>query len=229
MSARLRVVDAFDRLSYRDRRAIAVGLLIVVPAALWLFAVKPYRAALAGVQERIAAERALLEREEALLAAAPALPARLDEATLAAERAETGLVRAANAPLAEAELTEYLENMAGLSRVLLQEIRGDAPDRRAEPEPLDLQRIRLSVQGESDLEGVMTFLHRVENSPLLLRTVALSIEPVMERQTQRRRDDGDDAPPAPPRPTGVMRFALVVEGFGASFTPASAPAAEVLE
>lgn len=227
MSARLPVLDAFARLSYRDRRAIAVGLLIVVPAALWLFAVKPYRAALAGVRERIAAERALLEREEALLAAAPALPARLDEAALAAERAETGLVRAANAPLAEAELTEYLENMAGLSRVLLQEIRGDAPDPRAEPEPLDLQRIRLSVQGESDLEGVMTFLHRVENSPLLLRTVALSIEPVMERQTQRRRDD--DAPPAPPRPTGVMRFALVVEGFGASFTPASSPAAEVLE
>ena len=32
-----------------------------------------------------------------------------------------------------------------------------------------------------------------------------------------------------PRPTGVMRFALVVEGFGASFTPASAPATEVLE
>jgi hypothetical protein len=228
VSAPSRIADAFHRLSYRDRRALVLGLLILVPAALWLFAVQPYRAALAGVTERIAAERALLEREEALLDAAPTLPARLDEAARAAERAQTGLVRAANAPLAEAELTEYLEEMAALSRVLLQEIRGDAPDARAEPEPLNLQKIRLSVQGESDLEGVMTFLHRVENSPLLLRTVALSIEPVMERPPQRRRDD-DDQPPPPQRPTGVMRFALVVEGFGASFTPESAPATEVLE
>jgi hypothetical protein len=135
-------------------------------------------------------------------------------------RAELRLVRAPNAPLGEAEVTGYLQDIAGLSRVLLQEMRGLEPDRDA-PRPEGVRPVRLAVRGESDLQGVMTFLHRVEESPLLLRVVELSIEPVVERPRPRRRDDDE---PIEPTVTGVVQFALVVEAYTPPET-ADAPAA----
>jgi hypothetical protein len=57
------------------------------------------------------------------------------------------------------------------------------------------------VRGESDLEGVLTFLQRVENSPLLLRVAELSIEP----QTAGKGEDRN--------PTGVVQFTMIVEAY----------------
>ncbi len=55
-------------LTPRDRRAILVGLGILLPAVAYVLGVRPYRAALEGVRDRVAAERELLTRELALLA-----------------------------------------------------------------------------------------------------------------------------------------------------------------
>jgi hypothetical protein len=205
----------FGRMSNRDRRAILLGLAVLAPAFLWIAAVRPYRETLAETRAVLDTERALLAREEALLAAAPMLPAALATAEEAVARAELRLVRAPNAPLGEAEVTSYLQDMAGLSRVLLQEMRGLEPDPDAAP-PEDVAAFRLAVRGESDLQGVMTFLHRVEESPLLLRIVEVSMEPVIERpRTSRRRNDDDDDENQSNEPivTGVVEFALVVEAY----------------
>lgn len=191
----------YQRLSTRDRRALFVGLAILLPALLWAGALRPYQRALLEVREHLAAERALLEREYELIARADELPHTMERARLAAHHAETRLVRAANAPLAEAEVTAYLEKMAALSRVLLDEIRGVDPPRGSVP-PAGLRPIRLALAGESDLEGVITLLHRIENSPLLLRLAEFSLQPAPAATGGRDTQS-----------TAVMQFALVVESF----------------
>jgi hypothetical protein len=187
----------------RDRRAVMLGLAVLLPALLYTAALRPYRAALGELRERSAAERALLQREEALLAAGAGLPGRVDELRGRAHLASLRLVRAANVPLAEAEVTGFLEEIATLSRVLLQEMRGIEPRRGEVPAAGALRPIRLALRGESDLEGVLTFLQRVESSPLLLRIAELSMEP--------RYEGG--ARGAERRPTGVVAFTLVVDAF----------------
>lgn len=193
---------AMRNLAPRDRRAVLLGALVLVPALLWVAAVQPYRAALADVRERTATERALLQRELALIDAG-ATPAVVMEMEARAQRAALRLVSAPNAPLAEAEVTGFLQELARLSRVLLQELRGVEDRRGRAQEPALLRPIRLAVRGESDLEGVMTFLQRIESSPLLMRVTELSVEPHREGRDGTRRPDG------------AVTFSMQIEAYAA--------------
>ena len=206
-----------ERLSPRDRRAVLLGLAVLVPAFAWIGVVRPYRTALSDVREHIVAERALLSREEVLLRNADRLPEQMGKAEAEAERAQHRLVDAPNTALAETELTDLLERMADRSRVLLLEIQSVARDRRAEPGPAGVQVIRLAVHGESDLAGIADFLHRLEQSQMLLRVEQLQLEPVMERPTRNRRNQETES--MSPRPTGVMDFAIIVEAYAPPDTP----------
>jgi hypothetical protein len=207
-------MDGFNRLSARDRRAVFIGLGVLTAALVWMGAVRPYRASLAALRERIASERALLAREEALLRVGPTLPDSLGAAEVDAQRAQLRLVRAANIPLAEAELTKYLEGVAEHSRVLLKEMRGVEPADSIAPVG---RPIRLAVNGESDLQGVLTFLHRIEEGPLLVRVLEMSVERVPERQqsaqaqqaNNRARRAGANAP----RNVGAVQFSILIEAY----------------
>ena len=202
----------------RDRRAVLLGLAVLVPALLFVAVVRPYRAALSDMRDRTASELALLEREEALLATAPTLPGNVQEREERARRASQRLVQAANVPLAEAEVTSMLETIASLSRVLLQEMRGVEPQRSRAGDAdstSTLKRLRLSLRGESDLEGVLTFLQRIENNPLLLRIVELSIEPMYEGDPDSRAA------------TGVVEFSVIVEAYAPAGIDQSATPREV--
>ena len=196
-------------LNERDRRALRLGVLVLAPALLYVFAFKPYRARLVETRDQVQAERALLDRELALVARGPSLPTELKRAEMSVVLAEGRLVRAANVPMAEAELTEELEDMASSSRVLLQEIRGVALGRGEEPPP-GMRAIRLALRGESDLEGTATFLHRIETSKLVLRLREVSLEAKPDEAPRRTTTRGR---PAPPPQVGVMQFAIVVEGY----------------
>jgi hypothetical protein len=204
--------DRLETLTARDRRALRMGLAVFVPVMAWLLVARPYLLAWTDARDRLSAERTLLSREEEVLASATTLPVAVADAEFAASRATDRLLRAPNAPLAEARLTEWLEQMAGLSRVLLLRMSAESVDSE-ELEPGSLQPIRLAVNGESDLQGVMTFLLRVEESPLLLSVRELLIEPVIERpRSNRRRNEEDEEPPSE-RITGVVRFTIVVEAY----------------
>jgi hypothetical protein len=184
------------RLSPRDSRALLLGLAFLVPAFLVVLVARPYRAAVTDAQERLAAERDLLARELELVASGPALPAMLERALATATVSDLRLVEGANGVLAEAELTDLVEAWAIRSRVLLEDIRSVEPP-RGEEAPLGLSAVRLSVSGESDLEGVMSFLNGIESGSILVRVRGLALEPVM----------------AEARPTGVVEFQMVVEGY----------------
>src|SRR5262245_43673936 len=105
---------SLDALSSRDRRALRIGLLLVVPALAYVGVVKPYRAALIETRNRVAAERQLLERELALIATKKQLPLSLANKRRNVQRAEGMLVKAANMTSAETRVTELLEDIASL-------------------------------------------------------------------------------------------------------------------
>jgi hypothetical protein len=195
-------------LSRRDRRAVLFGAAVLVPAALYVLGVKPYLGALDEVRTRTAAEQDLLTREMELMGRASALPGQIQEAQASAAIFEERIVRAASGELAEGEITEFLETSAVRSRVLLEEIRGGEFGRGEEPPP-GLAVIRLHLRGESDLEGILTFLDELENSPLLLRVRGLALEPEMARP----ESDNEEGTRGPAVPTGVVGLQLIVDGF----------------
>jgi hypothetical protein len=200
-----RLVDRTRALSARDRRALVIGAVVLVPALLWTAVMRPYVRTLGDYRDRLAAERALLEREKAVLEEVPMLPARLEEARSALARWNAGFVQSANPALAEAEVTSLMETIARESRVLLQEVGAmTLPPEVIAPE--GLLPFRLSVRGESDFEGVLRFLHGMEQDPLLLKVVGLSMEPVPFTPGGGR---GGGQPSQP----GAMSFVVIVEAY----------------
>lgn len=196
-------------LSPRDRRAIYLGLGILLPALFYVLGVKPYRSALEDVRNRVAVQRGLLERELALLTSAGTLAGELQVARDEAEVHEDRLVQAPSGVLAESEITDFLESSAVRSRVLLEQIRGGELGRGENPPP-GLSVVRLHLAGESDLEGVLTFLDEIEKSRLLIRVRGFALEPEVSRpETSGAESDGTSRPV----PTGVVGFQLIVDGF----------------
>ena len=195
-------------LASRDRRAIYLGLGILLPAVVYVLGVRPYRAALEEVRDQTVAEEELLARELALLTRAPELPGELKMAEARAAVFEDRMLRGASGVLAEAELTDSLESSALRSRVLLEEIRGGDLGRGEEPPP-GLSLVRLHIRGESDLEGVLTFLGEIEKSRLLLRVRGLALEPEVARPEAEENDNR----PREAIPTGVVTFQIIVDGF----------------
>lgn len=200
------VGDRIRALSERDRRALLLGLAILAPAILWLAVLRPYRAALTDLQDRLVSERGLLEREKAVLAEAGTFPTRLQQARTAINQWDARFVRSPNPALAEAEVTSVLEEVARDNRVLLQEARSMVipPGTTA---PAGLQPMRLSVTGESDFEGVLRFLNGMEQHPLLLRVVGLSVEPAQQSGGAPGRGGGQGTQP------GAMSFVVIVEAY----------------
>jgi len=211
VTTRLRALLSFERLTPRDRRALRIGLILVLPVLLWTFVARPWRAALADTRDQLEVERALLAREQGLLQSADALPAAIRDAETVAERTRRRLVSAANVALIEAEVIDQLEDLAARSRVLLQELRGLQADRRTDPSSV-IRPVKLAVQGESDLDGITRLLHGMEESQLLLRIEELSIEPVLERPQTSGRGRSNE-PPAQARPTGAVQLTMIVVAY----------------
>jgi hypothetical protein len=209
-----RIGDRIRALPDRDRRALLIGVLLLAPALLWIAVVRPYTGAVAELQDRVVSERALLERERSVLREGPMLPARLDAARADLARWESRLIRSANLALAEAEVSSLLEEIARENRVLLQEVRATPVPREATP-PAGLRPIRLTARGESDFEGVLSFLHGMEKDPLLLRVVGLSVD----RAASGGQGSGNANPPQP----GAVSFVVIVEAFA----PEGAPGAGI--
>jgi len=203
-----RVFPFLEGLAPRDRRALLLGLVVAIPAVAWVFGVRPYSRTLEDVQDRVAAERELLARELALVESGPELPDRVRAAEESAARAGSRMLGASSQLLAEAELTGFLEQAASQERVLLEEILSGELGRGEEPPP-GLTVVRLHLRGESDLEGILRFLDRIERSQILIRVRGLALEPEVARPDATE----DDPVRRAAVPTGVVGFQLIVDGF----------------
>lgn len=103
----------------RDRRALTLGLAILVPALAWVWAVQPARTALAEMQDRLATERDALARERGAIAEAARSPERRRVADSALAAAQVRVFAGPNDVAAGASLVSYLGDVARRSNVWL--------------------------------------------------------------------------------------------------------------
>jgi hypothetical protein len=159
-------------LSPRDRRAMILGALLVVPATAWSQGVLPYLRAVRDAQAELRQERGLLERELQVLAGSSRYPT---EFSAGADRllAEVPrLIGGGDDGAASAALAGYVRGVAQAARVQLSRVE---PASSADAGG-GVTSLPLEVSGEGDIEGIMTLLHLLETGPKLVHVTGMTLE-----------------------------------------------------
>jgi hypothetical protein len=168
------------RLSSRDRRALAVGCAVVAFALLWTYVVTPYMRALAHTRARLDATRVLLARELELVRLAPVIAAAAERAAGRLWDVAPRLFAGEKDGLAHAALADYVRAHAREARAHIASVTpvaGAGEDvSAAESSPMRLREIALRVAGESDLEGLLTLITRLEGGAKLARVRGLTVD-----------------------------------------------------
>ncbi|MDH3496500.1 MAG: type II secretion system protein GspM [Gemmatimonadota bacterium] len=196
-------------LSPRDRRAVGVGAILLGPLIVWVGVVSPYLRGAASARERLTAERELLARETELVAGAAAFAAAWGDGSQRLLAAAPRLFAGENPAVATAVLARYLHAASKMSRVLLTQVE-PAPPVSAGP---GLLALPLRVEGETDLEGIMSLLYTLEGGLKLVRVEGLHLRGL--------RTAGAMSPQEP----AVVHFSFTATGYAFSDAAASeAPA-----
>ena len=173
----------------RDKRAVLLGLAILVPSLAFIWGVKPLRQALADANDRIATERDALSREQAAVAEATRDPARKALADSALIAARSRVFAGANDVAAGASLVSYLGDIASRTHVWLASAttRPNAPAARAgavgsasavrvaTPLPEGVRALRVELRAETDFQGILDFLDALERGGRLVTIERLDI------------------------------------------------------
>ena len=165
---------SWSTMSPKDRRAIILGALIVLPALIFLYGVRPYRSAMAETRDELETARLALSREKAAVAAKPTTPGGQQLADSALILVAPRLFEGRDDAIASAQLAAYLGTVARRSRVLME----DANTRPSATSPEGIRTLRVEVRAESDIQGITTFLHNLEAGQKLVRVDRLEISRV---------------------------------------------------
>jgi type II secretory pathway component PulM len=158
------------RLGSRDRRAIGLGALVLAPALCWSLVLHPYVRARGALRDRVREQRALLERELALVAASRGFPAALENARRALASRRPRLFAGGDALAATAALVGVVGEEARRQGVLI-----DAIESRAPAAGDALVAVQIEVRGRGDAEGLLRWLAALESGPRLLRVEQLGV------------------------------------------------------
>lgn len=158
-------------MSASDRRALILGAAIVLPSLLFVFGVKPYRAALADVRQQLGVERDAYARERAAVSAAQRNPQMQHVADSAMQATAPRLFAGRDDVMASAEVATYLGETARSNHVWLQ----DASTRPATALDGGVRALHVEIRGESDLRGILGFLKAIENGAKIIRVQRLDI------------------------------------------------------
>ena len=187
----------------RDRRAVILGAGILLPALLFIWGVRPYRAALADARDQLATERATLARERAAIATARRNPHLQHVADSAMRAMRPRLFEGKDDVMASAELASYLGEVASDTRVWLQ----DASTRPSLPASDGVRTLHVDIRGESDLLGILMFLQALERGDKLVRIDRLDI-------SRTARSENEDVE--------TLTIAATVSGFAVKDSLATA-------
>lgn len=158
-------------MSAKDRRAVVLGVSVIVGSLVLVRGIPAYRGALSDTRERLVAERDALARERAAVTAASRNP-QLQHLADSAMRAMTPrLFEGRDDVMASAELVTYLGGLTRQSRVLLQ----DASTRPATASPSGVRTLHVDIRAESDLRGVLSLLQALERGGKLVRIDRIDI------------------------------------------------------
>lgn len=163
-------------LSQRDRRALVLGAVVLLPALLYAYAGRPYARALAEARADLVAERDLLVRESTLLSLADTLPALGRQAAARQERMDARLFGDVD-DLSALAFERYLLDRAEESRVHVEQSHVTLDENA----PGEFASIRADLRGMSDLEGVMDWLYTLENGGRLVQVERIALEPIPAR------------------------------------------------
>ena len=189
-------------LAPRDRRAITIGLLLVLPAVAYRLALVPYIRALSETRDQLSVQREALGRELALVAGGAAPPGEADLAAVL--RAELPrLFRGADELAATAAFAAYVADRARSSRVLLQQTETAAPERREG----GVIALRVTLRALGDLEGILTLLHGLEEGQKLVRVERFAVDQVERLGYRGGRDEE------------VLTFAALVVAYAVPVAP----------
>jgi hypothetical protein len=194
-------------MSPKDRRAIILGAVLVLPALIFIYGVRPYRASLETTRDELETARLALSREKAAVAAADTNPAGLRTADSALTMVEPRLFEGRDDAIASAQLAAYLGTVARRSRVLMQ----DANTRPSISSPEGIRTLKVEVRAESDIQGVATFLHNLESGSKLVRVDRLEISRVPGLEDKNGYE--------------TLSIAATIAGFAFNAPPVAAPPA----
>jgi Type II secretion system (T2SS), protein M len=155
----------------RERRTTMIGALVLLPFLLYIWGVRPYRAALSDARDQLATERATLARERAAIATARQNPQLQHIADSAMRAMRPRLFEGKDDVMASAELASYVGDVAQGARVWLQ----DAGTRPAISAGEGVRTLRVEIRAESDLLGTLMFLQGLERGEKLVRVDRLDI------------------------------------------------------
>lgn len=155
------------RLSARDRRALALGAWIVLPALLLALVIRPGVARLNDVRDTLAAERLLLARERTAIAEARAARDGAERERPVAERLFTGR----DDVMATAALASYVGGLAEAQDVWVQ----SASTLDAQRDASGVRRLRVSVRAEGDVTGIVRLLDALDRGRYLVRVDDLEL------------------------------------------------------
>jgi hypothetical protein len=164
----------WSTMSSKDRRAIILGAVLVLPALIFIWGVRPYRAALEETRDELETARLALSREKAAVAVTSTSPGAQRMADSALIIVTPRLFEGRDDAIASAQMAAYLGSVARRSRVLMQ----DANTRPSTMSPEGIRTLRVEVRAESDIQGVATFLHNLESGQKLVRVDRLEISRV---------------------------------------------------
>lgn len=164
----------WSTMSSRDRRAIVLGLVVLLPPLLFIWGVRPYRAALAETRDELETARLALSREKAAVMTTRANPSAQKSADSALTMVAPRLFEGRDDAIASAQLAAYLGTVARQSRVLME----DANTRPSTTSPEGIRNLRVEVRAESDIQGITTFIHNLETGSKLVRVDRLEISRV---------------------------------------------------
>jgi hypothetical protein len=165
---------SWSTMSAKDRRAVILGAIIVLPALLFIYGVRPYRTAMAETRDELETARLALSREKAAVVAKPTAPGGQALTDSALVLVGPRLFEGRDDAIASAQLAAYLGTVARRSRVLME----DANTRPSTTSAEGIRTLRVEVRAESDIQGITTFLHSLESGQKLVRVDRLEISRV---------------------------------------------------
>jgi Tfp pilus assembly protein PilO len=186
-------------LNQRDRRAVGLGAMLVVPAVAFHLAVRPYLGALADARTRVTREQDLLRREQTLLAEVKAYPQLLSGAESSLLREAPRLFAGPDLVAASAALSNYVSGKALASRVFLQRSETQSPSVAD-----GVARLQVDLNAVGDLEGILSFLQALEAGPKLVTVHRLAIGKAQAVNLGQPRDEE------------VLSLSAVVGGYALS-------------
>ena len=166
-------------LAPRDRRAVMIGAVILVPSLLYVYAVRPVARALSERRAATAQQADVLARERALLDLAPRLPALSAESARQLDVELKRSIQGEAAVTANVKLADYVRQIARVHELLVTE----ATEAPGDSLTSGVLLLRLSVRGESDFQGSLGFLRGIESGAVRARVASLQIEKSSGRPT----------------------------------------------